>query len=214
MLKHRLFILMILTAMCSVASDAAGRLASSFFADAAADVIFSQLPQSRRLDMIDYYNAGLSTPSKNVYGGDAVVVSVEPSRVKFSSSSAVETTLDVLVNGNDTVLMVIDTYSLPQRDSRVRFFDKHWLPIYRTVYEEPALADWLTVKSDDNINKVTDAIKFMLVSADYDPATSVLTLTDNTASYFVADDVPEALSLLQPTLQLAWHGGKFKLLKK
>jgi hypothetical protein len=120
----------------------------------------------------------------------------------------------VLVNGRDTVLMVIDTYKLPQRDSRVKFYDTSWLPVYRTVYNEPDIKDWLVTPTRDNLKEVTDAIKFMLVSAEYNPATSMLTLTNNTAQYFLPGDKPEALDLLRPSLQLIWSGGKFKLVKQ
>jgi hypothetical protein len=212
--RIKFIVLTILAAMCSTTFEAVGRTATSFFTDSSADVIFARVDNSRRLDMVDYFNAGLSTPTKNAYGGDAVVTNIDSLTITFTTAEAVETTLNVLVNGRDTVLMVIDTYKLPQLDSRVKFYDTSWLPVYRTVYNEPDIKDWLVTPTRDNLKEVTNAIKFMLVSAEYNPATSMLTLTNNTAQYFLPGDKPEALDLLRPSLQLIWSGGKFKLVKQ
>jgi hypothetical protein len=208
MIKHffSFAALLVLTAMGVGARDA-----SSFFTDAKANGVFRLVDNTNRLDMVDYYDAGLTRPVKSFFEDSVIITSMTPEQIGVRYTPSDDMVLTVLPAGKDSVLMLIETFSLPIRDSHITFYSTDWKPLKKAPFKEPTLKDWLTNDTRANRLAVEDAIKFMFVKADYDPATKTLTLTNNTAQNFV--DVPKALSLLKPSISYVWDGSAMKQVK-
>ncbi len=180
-----------------------GRTAGDFFGIEAADTAFPILGAATRLDMLDYARSGLATPSNNLQDGVARITSVTDGSIHLTPAAGVSASLDVLASGRDTVLMVIETLPLPQKDSRITFYDTRWQKLAKQPFEMPTLRDWLPAGDKAALAQAYDEIPFMLAEAAYDPDTRILTLSNTLGGYFAEGDAPATLGRMHATLQYA-----------
>lgn len=203
MMKHLLFIFSLMCAMAASAQTTA----SSAFTSAPADV-FPLLDKNTRLDMVDYYNSGLKTPSANRLEGRSSITSLSPESltVKLSDSSSAQVAL--LTAGRDTVIAVVSTVATPGLDSTLKFYDTSWraLPVAK-YFTAPTWDDWVT--SGHDISEVTSYAPFMLASYFIDPSAGTLTMTNNLSSFLDEDMYTQIAPALYPTLTYRWTGKKF-----
>lgn len=197
----------------AAALPAQSRTAMDFFRMGGADVAIPLVDSLSRMDMADYFDSGIARASKNRAQGEAIIVSASPETVVFKQAGDIESVLYVVTApGADTLLMVTETLSLPQEDTRVAFYNKNWNPVARQPLETPGLEDWLTADGLKNVDAVADALPFMLVTWKYAPDTRVLTLTHNMGQYFSKS--PDQLAILEkyvrPQLSYTFDGKKFK----
>ncbi len=176
------------------------RTAADFFGMAEADAAFDAISATTRLDMLDYAHSGLTTPSNNRQGGVARIISVSDMSIKLTPATSVEASLDVLTAGKDTVLMVIETLPLPQKDSRISFYDTQWRPLKKAPLDTPKLSDWIGTKDKATLEQAQLQIPFMLSTAEYNHDTRTLTLTSSMDRYFVPEDTPAVLAHLHKCL--------------
>ncbi len=170
--------------------------------------VFPLLDRNTRLDMVDYFSGGLSTPSANLLQGKSAITSIEPSSLKVRMTDSSTAQVIVLAAGSDTVIGLISTVATPGLDSSVSFYDKSWKPLPADRYfAKPGWKDWVTQGA--KVEDVTMHTPFMLASYEYDPATSVLTVTNN-LSKFLDPDIYEIIATsLRPSLVYRWTGKKF-----
>lgn len=176
------------------------RTAADFFGMAEADTAFDAISATTRLDMLDYAQSGLATPSNNRQGGVARILSISDMSIKLTPATSVETSLDVLTAGKDTVLMVIETLPLPQKDSRISFYDTQWRPLKKAPLTTPKLSDWMATNDKAALEQAQLQLPFILSTAEYDHETRTLTLTNTMDRYFVPEDTPAALSQMHKRL--------------
>lgn len=174
--------------------------------------VFPLLDKTTRLDMIDYYNSGSATPSTNQMQGKSRITEMTPGSIKISMTDASSYQLALLPAGNDTVIALISTVATPAPDSNLAFYTSDWTAMTAAdIFSKPTLKEWLTNggKPDD----VEGLVPFLLVSYDYNPQTTILTLTNNTKQ-FLSDDVYDIVgSYLLPQINYKWDGKKM-ILKK
>lgn len=166
------------------------RTAADFFGMAEADTAFEAISASTRLDMLDYAHSGLTTPSNNRQGGVARIISVSDMSIKLTPATSVEASLDVLTAGKDTILMVIETLPLPQKDSRISFYDTQWRPLKKAPLDTPGLSDWMATKDKAALEQARQQLPFILSTAEYNHETRTLTLTSTMDRYFAPEDTP------------------------
>ncbi len=195
MLRHTIAFI-IATATLAVQA----RTAADFFGMAEADTAFEAIGVTTRLDMLDYAQSGLTTPSNNRQGGVARILSVSDMSIKLTPATSVETSLDILTAGKDTILMVIETLPLPQKDSRISFYDTQWRPLKKAPLSTPKLSDWIATKDKATLEQAQHQLPFILSTAEYDHKTRTLTLTNTMDRYFVPEDTPAALSQMHKSL--------------
>lgn len=191
---------------------AGARNAAQFFAMPEADAADMLLDINARLDMLDYYVAGLDHSSANIMDGKATIVGADSTSLYFRPTEGVDAALYVAVSGADTTLVVVHTYMLPQPDSRVAVFDTQWRPV--TALTMPEFSDWLTLSGRNEMSDVVNLLPFVLATARYDADTSTLVFTNTMHQYFVDDDSRAAVARwLMPQLRYALRGKKFKIQK-
>ena len=175
---------------------AQGLQAGDAFASAPASV-FPLLDRNARLDMLDYYNNNMTTPT-----------AMTPSDITVRLTDSSTAQLVLLDAGSDTIMALISTVATPGLDSSISFYDSAWRPLDTAAYfTKPGWKDWLNPGGD--LATVTAMTPFMLASYVYDPATSSLTLTNNLGK-FMDPDLYETISpSLRPTLTYTWTGKKF-----
>lgn len=207
---YRLIFLTLL-AFAGIAGSSAQTTVAELFASAP-DAVFPLLNRNTRLDMIDYFNSGSATSSRNSLDGQSRVTGIEPDRMTFLLSEATECELALLPAANDTVLLMITTVRTPVADSKVTFYNLDWKDMATDkFFTPPLLADWLTADGSRDRDMVEGLVPFMLVSYGFDPKSSTLTLTNNMRD-FLSEDVYSIVSeSLKPTLKYIWDGKKLKI---
>lgn len=188
--------------------------AEKCFVDAPDDVI-SLIEKPRRLDMLDYYQAQSDKGTSNIYGGECTIERLQEypengsSILEFTSNNGLKYIIFV-VNGNTPapLIGIIEEIPSPILDTQIKFYTKTWEKPTKAIWREPALSDWIINKTDNEL--VTEALPFIMYSADYDAKTKVLSLTNNMGAYFVKDEGTEILDKLKPKLTYRWDGKQFK----
>lgn len=170
--------------------------------------IFPLLDKNARLDMVDYYNSGLNTPSANRLQGRSAITSLTPATltVKITDSSSAQIAL--LPAGNDTIIAVVSTVATPGLDSTLKFYDRSWRQLPADKYfTAPGWKDWVTPGHD--ASEITAYTPFMLASYFIDPDTSTLTATNNIATFLDEDTYKTVAPALNPSLIYKWNGKRF-----
>lgn len=200
----------ILMPLCGSAQNVAMQKA---FVDAPQQVL-PLLKPSVKLDMLDYYNSGLSTGSQNVYGGQSRVTSISPTDMHIALTAASQCQLALLSCGGDTLNMVIYTVLSPAADSQLTIYPSNWRSaVTQRYFAKPALSDWLTPQGKKNVEAVESLVPFLLVGYMFDPATYTLTLTNNTGEFLSKETYREVEQYLKPSIKYRWESGKFKPIK-
>ena len=194
-----------LTVACVFAQ---ARTVSEYFGDTQADMVFPSLTAVSRLEMVYYFQSGMSNPTQSELGGFSRVTSLSDTCLTVDCGETVRQDL-VLLPGKKPVLMLIETLALPEHDSRVRFFDSQWQELKNPPLKQPQLADWLVDKNAVHRDEVEYVLPFMLSTASFNPEDMTLTYTSTADSYF-AGEKPAALKYLRPKLVYRWDGKKFR----
>lgn len=173
--------------------------------------VFPLLDRNTRLDMIDYFNSGMSTPSANSLQGQSVITALSPDALSVRMTDSSTAQLVVLSAGRDSIVALITTVAAPGLDSNIKFYDSKWTPLPATPYfTKPDWKDWMVGSDKADREMVTTQVPFMLASYAIDPASKVLTITNN-LDRFLDKDIYAMLSpYLHPALTYRWDGGRFK----
>lgn len=187
------------------AAGAEARTAADFFTSAPSSVM-PLLKPATRLDMLDYFNHGVDTRSKNSFDGPARVVLNDPSKLVIELGQISTVQLGLLEQKGDTVVVVIETVRTPIADSSIRLYGKDWKPLAGTgAVAMPVAADFIP-KKDRRRADAADLPALMFVRADFDPAARTFTMYNNVAEYYTADERPAALDLMRPSMQMRYDG--------
>lgn len=207
---HR-FTLLLSAMLLAVVSASAQFTASQAFASAPASQ-FPLLDSTTRLDMIDYFNSGSSTASTNQLRGSSRITALSPESLTFKMTDASTYQIAVLPAGKDSLITVIETVSMPARDSRISFYGRDWSPARSGLFTAPSLRDWMTDAGRAQADMIEAMVPFLIVSYEYDPSTRVLTLTNNLSSFISHDDL-SVEECFHPSLRFRWDGKRMTPLK-
>lgn len=210
----RIFRALILSAFLAlaVAPPALARSASDFFAAAPQSVI-KLLPQSTRLDMMDYFNFGSAHTSENTFGGECKITAISENTLSLDLDEKVKVQLAVIPAKTDTVIAVVYTYLLPVPDSDIVFFDSDWNTLSKSPVELPDYSDWLTPEGKKNIADINLYLPFIPVEASFDENASTLTLGNNAEAYLADDFSKISPDWMIPSMVFSIEGKKFKRIK-
>lgn len=193
--------------MLGQASANAQLTASQAFVEAPRKVL-PLLDRNARLDMLDYFNSGLTTKTTNKLNGASAVVSVSPMQVEVQMTDASTCHIAVLPASSDTLIAVISTVDTPAPDSKMTVYSSDYSrDLTTTVYAKPTLKEWLTDTGE--IATVESLVPFLLISYSYSPATGILTLTNNTKMFLSEDVYIIVEPYLKKDITYKWTGKKF-----
>lgn len=176
--------------------------------------VMPMLDENTRLDMVDYFNNGMSTTSANNLNGRSRITAMSPDQLTVAMTDASTCNVIVLPGEQDPMLALITTVVTPAPDSRMSVYTSGWTrDITPSAFTKPTLADWLTPAGKKNMAEVEATVPFLLISYVYDPATATLTLTNN-AKEFLGDDVYATVAqYILPKLVYKFNGKRFNLVK-
>lgn len=181
--------------------------ASKAFVEAPRNVL-PLLDRNARLDMLDYFNSGLTTKTSNKLNGSSAVTAVSHEQVAVQMTDASTCHIAVIPASKDSLIAVITTVSTPAPDSKMTVYSsdfKHELTT--SVFSKPTLKEWLT--DGGSLGTVEAMVPFLLISYSYDPSTGILTLTNNTKTFLSEDVYTIVEPYLKKEIRYKWTGKKF-----
>ncbi len=161
------------------------------------------------LDMYDYYSAGDARASQSLTADPVRITAADSMSVSIKLGNYTAYQVALLPARTDTMVMVVETISSSIPDSKVSFYDTNWMPAKGKLFSEPMLSDWLTPLGRKSRQLVEEKLPCLFVSYAYDPATSVLTLSNNSAAYFTDEEYGSLAPLLRESITMKWNGKTF-----
>ena len=210
-MKYRLLTLLIIAVagQCSIAA----RTAADIMAKAPRSVL-PLLSYDTRLDMIDYFNSGMTTASANVMEGKARITAMADNEVAFETSSASLYQIALLPAGSDTIVAVVRTIMTPAPDSDVSFYTTAWQPLDNPKYfVEASIESWLTRDGMRRRYDIEDKVPFIIASYSYDPESATLTATQAFERYLSTEDFSAIKPFVKDRIIYKWNGKRFKIVK-
>lgn len=199
--------------LSSQAVQAAEPAVVDAFASAPASVI-PLLPHATRLDMLDYFNSGMTTPSNNLMNGKSRITQLTDRYINIDLTPASTLQLVVLPAANKEYTAVISTIATPSPDSRMTIYSSDWQQtLTDKLFRTPQLKDWLTPEGKKKADEIEMLLPFMLVSYTYDPTTQKLTLTNNSSSFLAREVYEDIKPYLVDSISYIWNGKKFETVK-
>lgn len=168
-----------------------------------------------RLEMIEYFNAGRESRSKNILGGSVGITVMNDEMMAFTENSATTHEIAVLPVGSDTVVAFISTYALPAHDSKIEFYDTDWKPLPASRYfRQPSLRDWLTKEGRKDNYRIENNFPFMISEIIVDPEDGVnLTVRSSLDVFGSKEDAATLRRYVKPELRYRWENGAYKAIK-
>lgn len=124
----RLLSAIIVTLLCAIGADA--RLTARQAFEEAPNSVLPLLAKSQRLDMADYFEAGMtSTTVKNRLDGDARITEMTERTLTAELGEGILLQVELLTAKNDTIMAWSETLATPEPDTEVRFFTRSWQPV-------------------------------------------------------------------------------------
>lgn len=198
--------------VCVVGASAQTTAADAF--KAAPRKVFPLLENDTKLDMLDYFNSGMSTPSTNVLKGKSRITAQTPQMLEISMTDASTYQLVVLPAQSGSVVVLITTVATPAPDSKMTVYTSDWSDnVTARLFEKPQLRDWLTAEGRKNFDEVEMTVPFLLISYRLDPSTGVLTMTNNTEQFMSEEMYDIVRPCLLASLSYRWNGKKFEKMK-
>lgn len=189
-----------------IALTASARTVLDFFAEAPEEII-PLLTTNTRLDMIDYYASGLSTPSSNTLSGKSRIVEADSLQAEIQLSEEVTFQLALYPTKNDTLIVVVETFATPIPDSKIKVLNKDW-----SLREERITFDRKDFISKNNLkaSRKADMPEMIFVHAVAEPSQSQIRLINTTPQYYISEDSPSGLELMDPVAILRFNGSTFR----
>lgn len=166
----RILLLVLVTMLSSFTCSA--RSMEEIWADVP-DSLIPYIDKTHRLEMTDFINMGLKGDVDNIMGSKSVMDTVTGNYIHVTLSEA--STLQIkkfAIDVNDSILCVVRTWSAPESESSVFFYDQQWhrLDIQADLQSYlPRLYSRPDTMSVESYNDLMNGIDFTMVKASLAP---------------------------------------------
>lgn len=219
MFKRLIILVAGMVALAANARDMRQLLATT---DSTMDAIFLGQPRNLRLDMVDYFEAGSDAYVKDELTGSKIrIAELSDNHVRIETSAPVAYDFYLFAPGSDSLTVDIVSAPIGAGDDEVIIEDIRTGTIIQRVEAEysewlnPAVVALDSGKTDERhtvtLEAARAAIPFVTVSASFDPAAGVITLTNRSLETPGLD--PAIIEAFIPTKTFRWNGRKFVLKK-
>lgn len=176
------------------------------------DTLFLGQDRNTRLDMMDYYDAGTGTYSRDSrFGSDIRIEVLEDRHVRFGSGSSVTVDAYLLTPGADSLLVTVVSFPVGNGDAGVHVAD---VATGRTVQQiTPSYADWMVRDAFKTVSEaaLAAAVPFVTAAATVDTAANVITLRNTAAVVPGLDET--VVAAFRPEITYRWNGKQFVMSK-
>lgn len=198
--------------LLTVALGLEARTVRDFFASEPGDLL-TLVPKTVRLDMLDYYDSGTIIQASNNMGNDTRLDTVTDNFLRVHTSDAKILELRLMQWKNDTIIAVLETVETPVKDSRITFYNKHWVRLKEIKpFKMPTMEDFIlpTVKKDKR-KEILESIAFPLIELRFDgPNFEQLTARHGLAEFLGKEEWAKLKPYFRPTLTYRIQNGKIK----
>lgn len=209
---HRFLIIVLFSLLLSASSyaqDNKGLTAEKCFKEAPGTVLGLIAPNTR-LDMIDYYRAGIDRQSANTAGGQCKIIDFQDYSISFTGGNGIEYQMFVInPTSSNPLIGLIQTIDTPIPDSALTLYSTDWNIIpassNNALGSEPIYESWILPYHLKEISSLSRSVPFVLAKLTYDPVSGTITATNNMNRYFTASDIPEAMSMLKDSIIYKWQ---------
>lgn len=179
--------------------------------------VFNLLTPSSRLDMVDYYNGGISVDMENqIYGKSKLVILTDDFlEVKLSESSITQVKI-LPISKRDTILVVNQIVYTPTPDSKLTIYNTKWEQLAVDKYLKlPTLTEFIDVprKSEITMNEVEQLFPFTMIEYKLSAENNNLKAILGAKSSLTKERFEKIEPMLTDTLNYQLKGRKFKLAK-
>lgn len=172
------------------------------------DTLLPLLTDNDRRDMIDFWDARMSTSVVNRLDGKSRITALSDDflSVELSRSSSMQIKM-LNVEGGDTLLCIVNTVGAEAYDSRIHFYNSRWERVDGLKFAMPSIVDFfLPSDSVDKALAVSDIYLVKLsLSADSDSLKAEYTMP----LYMSRSDSARVAPQLRP-LHYRWTGKRFE----
>lgn len=198
----------------SVLLPVEARTIRDFLASEPDDVLLL-VPQSVRLDMMDYYDSGQTPSLSSRLGNDARMLVMDSAYVKLQTSEV--RTVEMLMlqySRRDTILAVIETVKTPVPDSRLRFFNSNWVELtsLAPLKKMPTLEDFfLSSVKKDKRQELLSRLPFTMIELTFEGEShDRLVVRHGLAQFLSKDEYKLFAPYVRSTVTYQISGAKFK----
>ncbi len=174
--------------------------------------VFPLLDRNTRLDMVDYYNSGLSTPSRNLIGGESRITVADSVSLDIAMSGSSSYHMTLLPARGDTIIALVRTVNLPTPDSDLQLYTTTWQPATGVQdFTLPGLDEWLKSGIKGTDPDVVNLIPFVTTTITID--NNLLTLKPSLDGRYTRDDSTKVADVMRQQIQYSWDGNKLRFKK-
>ena len=172
------------------------------------DTLLPLLTTNDRRDMIDFFDAHMTTAVTNRLDGKSRITALTDDylSVELSRSSSMQIKM-LNGEGGDTLLCVVNSVGAEAYDSRIHFYNSRWERVDDALFAMPTIADFFI--PSDSVGKAIEISDIYLVklslSADSDSLKAEYTMPQ----YMSSGDSARVASQLR-TLGYRWTGKRFE----
>ncbi len=204
-MKRHIIVFVILLSVCGNIS--AQKNIKNYFVEMP-DTMLPLLSTNARLDLVDFYEAGMRAIVTNRLDGKSELLKLEPDflELKTSASASMQMKMLSTLNG-DTILCVVTSACAEACNSNIRFYDKGWRSLQSDrFFDKPQIREFFI--ESDSIDKAIAISDIYLVklslSADSDSLHAEYTMPD----YMMQEDSCFVASRIR-TICYSWSGRRF-----
>lgn len=177
------------------------------------DRLFMGQQLNTRLDMLDYFDAGTGTYSKDdVFRTKIRIAELSDRHVRLDADSLMSIDIYLLVQGPDSLIVTVANLPISAGDCAIDVRDV--ATGNKTEDVSVNYADWIDTGNMDGLTTatLTAMIPFVTASAAVDTGDGDITLTNKSIQVPGLD--PGVVKAFKPTLTLQRKGGKYVIKKK
>lgn len=186
----------ILFLLCGVICLAAHPLMRDIFLNARQSV-FPYLNQTMRTAMVESYEKGDTVSVENAMHGKSRIAFMDDSFMEIIMNGSLTTQIKCITTDSDSIFYaVVNTYSLPQKQSNVTIYDEEWNVFVGSQRLQPAV-EQLTVHpenmSEETFLQLKKQLFPLLLSAEIKPNADVISFVPTITFSSLATDELESI---------------------
>lgn len=173
------------------------------------DTLLPLLTTNDRKDLIDFWDARMTTPVTNRLDGKSRITALTDDflSLNLTGSSSMQIKRLPCSEGGDTLLCVINTVGGKVSNSRLRIFDNSWREVDVCYFERPAIKDFFT--PSDSVAEALDICDIYLVRLSLSAGNDTLRAYYTMPHYMTRADSARIAPQLR-TLYYRWTGRRFE----
>ena len=171
--------------------------------------IVPYLDDKMRTECVDLYYMHANGETTNRLKGKSKVDTLTTSFMQIVLNNACTMQIKTLPTANtDSIICVVKTYNIPQKESSVNFYDQEWKKLYTMKFDENQFVSKPDTMSRERFEELKSKIDPVFVHATLNANTNDLNVQISTIDF--EEDAYKVLSPILLKRKFNWNGKSFK----